>query len=416
MKELIERGVRLPLLKKPAAKRPIARLKDVTKITLPLGVAGSYDLLVEVGDPVTIGMALGSRNDMPLCSVEGIFEGVRPMRHPLLGELDFAVIGAVSNTTPTAVPMPASPETMSPDDLLAVIEAARVMDELDGRPLIDKLREWLTTGCDLVIADAVEPESYASSGWALLRHYAYEILQGLQWIQKAVGAKRCLIAIQNKFKHIQTLQDRCGDAYVYGARRLFPVDRYAPESADRLRQRRVGVQAVYAVYRAISSGIPHTETVLTVAGDAVDFSTNLLVPFGTSVEDIIHRCGLVADPDTVVFGDVMTGMAIDSFDQPVTAGVTCLLCVTDSSAPAQACIGCGRCASVCHQNLLPYEIARELENLHYEQLPSLRADRCDGCGACSFVCPSSRDVVSAVLEAQHIHGDVVFQVGGEDDE
>ena len=415
MREIIDRGVRLPLLKKPAAKRPIVRLKNVTKISLPLGIAGSYTLLVEVGDPVTIGMALGTRDDMPLCSVDGLFEGVRTARHPIFGEMDFAVVGAVSSTTPTPAPMPKSPEDMTPDDLLAVIDAARVMDELDGTPLIDKLRDWKEQGCDLVIGDAVEPESYASSGWALLRHYAYEIYQGLQWIQQAIGAHGSLIAIQNKFKHIQTLKDRVGENHVYGARRLFPVDRFAPESADGLRQLRVGVQAAYAVYRAVSYGIPHTETVLTVAGDAVDFSTNLQVPIGASVDDILKRCGLVAEPDAMVFGDVMTGIAIDSAEHAVYAGVTCLLCVTEPKIKPRPCIGCGRCAAACHQNLLPYEIARELENLHYEQLPRLRAERCDGCGACSFVCPSARDVVSAVLEAGHIHGDVVFQVGGDDD-
>ena len=415
MNEWFDRGVRLPLLKKPAAKRPIARLKQVTKISLPLGASGSYDLLVQVGDPVTMGMALGTRDDMPLCSVDGIFEGVRPAFHPLLGETDFAVIGAVSNMTPTATPLPLSPDDMTPDDLLAVIDAARVMDELDGAPLIGKLRTGKEQGYDLIIGDAVEPESYASSGWGLLRHYAYEIYQGLQWIQRAIGAHGSLIAIQNKFKHIQTLKDRVGENHVYGARRLFPVDRFAPESADGLRQLRVGVQAAYAVYRAVSSGIPHTQTVITVAGDAVDFSTNLMVPFGASVDDILKRCGLVAEPDAIVFGDVMTGTAVDSKEHAIFAGVTCLLCVTDPKVTTRPCIGCGRCAAACHQNLLPYEIARELENLHYEQLPRLRADRCDGCGACSFVCPSARDVVSAVLEAGHIHGDVVFQVGGDDD-
>lgn len=416
MKEIFERGVRLPLLKKPASKRPLARLTDMTKLSIPLGPPDRYQLSVAVGDAVSIGQSLCDDPTAPLCSADGVFEGVVTGRHPLLGETDFAVIGSIVNTTPPSAKPSVNPHKMSADQLLDMVARARVTDELDGMLLADKLREWRDVGCDLVIADAVEPEPYASSGWILLRDHAEDVLQGLQWLQKVVGADRCLIALQNKFKHIHAMEERCGEENVYGARRLFPVDRFAPEDTDHMAICRIGVQAVYAAYRAIAHGVPQTELVVTVAGDAVTFSTNLMVPIGTMVEDIGKYCGIETEPDVIVFGDVMTGVAIDSVELPVCVGVTCLLMSAEPVPSPRQCIGCGRCASVCHKNLLPYEIARELENLHYEQLPALRADRCDGCGACSFVCPATRDVAAAVLSAQGIHSDMVFRLGGDDDE
>lgn len=416
MKELLERGVRLPLLKKPASKRPIVRLPDMTKLSAVLGVPDSYCLSVAVGDAVCIGQALCDHPESALCPADGVFEGVVTVRHPILGQIDVAVIGSITGTTPPVIKPSVSPDEMTGEQLLAAIDRARVTDELDGLLLGDKLREWAQIGCDVVVADAVEPEPYASSGWVLLRDHAEDVLRGLKWLQKAVGASRCLIALQNKYKHIHAMEERCGEDYIYGARRLFPVDRYAPRDTDKLAVRRIGVQAVYAAYRAIAEGVPHTEMTVTVAGDAVAFSTNLTVPIGTSVEDICRYCGIEKEPEMIIFGDVMTGMAIDSVELPVCVGVTCLLLTTQPLPAARACIGCGRCASVCHRHLLPYEIVRELENLHYEQLPPLRADLCDGCGACSFVCPATRDVAASVISAQGIHSDMAFSLGGDDDE
>ena len=416
MKEWFRRGVRLPLLKKPASKRPIKRLTGMAKLSIPLGAPNSYRLSVAVGDAVAVGQSLCDRPDSALCAADGVFEGVLTVRHPLLGETDVAVIGSITNTAHPVIQPFTSPDRMTAEELIAAVERARVTDELDGERLADKLRRLRDVGCDLLIADAVEPEPYASSGWVLLRDHAEQVLAGLQWLAKTIGAKQYLIALQNKYKHIHAMEERCGESHVYAASRLYPVDRYAPPSTDHLASCRIGVQAVYAAYRAIAEGVPQTETVVTVAGGAVSSPANVIVPIGSSVGDIAKFVGLEQEPETIVVGDVMTGLAIDTVDMPVMVGVTCLLFIAEPMPIPRQCVGCGRCASVCHAHLLPYEISRELDNLHYERLPSLRADLCDGCGACSFVCPATRDVAAAVIRAQDIRGDVVFNLGGDDDE
>lgn len=416
MNEWFRRGVRLPLLKKPASKQPVKRLTGMGKLWIPLGAPNSYRLSIAVGDAVAVGQSLCDRTDSALCSADGVFEGVLTVRHPLLGETDVAVIGSITGTEPPVIQPTVSPDRMSADELLAAVDRARVIDELDGMPLGDKLRALREQGCALLIADAVEAEPYASSGWTLLRDRAEQVLQGLQWLTTAIGAERCLIALQNKSKHIHAMEERCGEAHIYAVSRLYPVDRYAPPDTDRMSSCRIGVQAVYAVYRAIAEGVPQTEITVTVAGDAVTSPTNLTVPIGSLIEDVIKFCGWEQEPELIVLGDVMTGMAVDSIDLPLTVGTTCLLLITEPTPDPRLCIGCGRCASVCHRHLLPYEIARELDNLHYERLPLLRADLCDGCGACSFVCPATRDVAAAVIRAQDMGGDMVFNLGGDDDE
>ena len=113
----------------------------------------------------------------------------------------------------------------------------------------------------------------------------------------------------------------------------------------------------------------------------------------------------------------MTGRTAPSDELPVLPGMTCLLALKTRPAPLPqgSCIGCGRCVRACHAGLLPYEIVRRLENMHYERLASLHPEGCDGCGACSYVCPAGRDVAVRVQEAASTNGTIFFEWGDDDD-
>jgi electron transport complex protein RnfC len=166
---------------------------------------------------------------------------------------------------------------------------------------------------------------------------------------------------------------------------------------------RVGVQACLALYRAVRLGNAHTHTVLTVAGDAVKQPQNVMVPFGTSVQEILRRCGVCEDPTYLILGDSMTGVTSLTQDIPVLPGMTCILAFTAAQvkpAVTRACIGCGRCAKVCHAGLLPFEIYRRYEDMHDERFATLNVAACDGCGACSYICPCGLDLTSVVQEAK----------------
>lgn len=101
-----------------------------------------------------------------------------------------------------------------------------------------------------------------------------------------------------------------------------------------------------------------------MAGDAVAHPQNVRIPFGIAAADVLHFCGLSADPQYVILGDAMTGVAAESLDVPLLPGVTCLLALAGRPVShPRPCMGCGRCTRVCHAGLLPYEIVRRLENM-----------------------------------------------------
>ena len=121
--------------------------------------------------------------------------------------------------------------------------------------------------------------------------------------------------------------------------------------------------------------------------------------------------------ESVEFDDAMTGVACADIRLPLLPGTTTLLVLKNRPVrPAQPCIGCGRCAAVCHAELLPYEIVRRLENMHYERLQHLSPWECDGCSACSYVCPAGRPVAAEVLRAGEQHGTVFLNWGDDPDE
>ena len=158
----------------------------------------------------------------------------------------------------------------------------------------------------------------------------------------------------------------------------------------------------------------HTAAIVTVAGDSLPAPRTLRVPFGARVGDIIEACQPKAGY-RIILGDNMVGVPCADPSAPLLPGITTILALQPKAVRTPGpCIGCGRCAEVCHVGLLPYEIVRRNENMHYERLQHLSPGDCDGCGACSYICPAGRPVATEVLRAGQTKG-TVFLAWGEDD-
>lgn len=419
------RGIRLTFEKKPAILLPTTELTDVAQVVLPFAYATEAPVYrtVSLYDTLRQGTPLSEVEGEPFSvvrsSVTGAVSGEKDLFHPLYGDLHCAVIDCLPETAhPTVAP---EDSIITAESILEAAEEAGVIDELDGIPLMLKLREWQESGCDFVVGDAVEVQPYASSAWAALRSDAEQAAEGLKLIAACVNAPGWHIAACLSLSRRRSLAMRVGKQRLFQADPRYPVKEPVRRGRKNggcfvgrhARVCRVGIQACIALYRAVYLRQPHTHTVITVSGDAVKNPQNLLVPFGTSVQELLRRCGLAADPAYLILGDIMTGTAATTQDIPVLPGMTCVLAFTAERAKApvsRACTGCGRCARVCHAGLLPFEIYRRYENLHHERLGSLAAHDCDGCGACSYVCPCGLDLTAVVQEAKHTGNTILLDI------
>ncbi len=422
----IGKGVKLEFRKSPAIDRPTAEWTDIAQVVLPYTYFPEAQVRPSVFlyDTVRRGTPLSVSEDDPqsvVCSsVTGAISGVREVNHPLYGTLNCAVIDRMAVESGPELPMPNVRE-ITREDILEAAETAHIIDELDGVPLVLKLREWCDNGCDYLVADGVQIQPYESSAWAVLRDYAEQVAEGLSLAARAAGTSRYHIAMCLSGQRRRSLAMRVG------RRRLYQTDSYYPTEEPIRRSihpharsvtpdavvRRIGVQACLALYRAIYFHQTHDRCTLTVAGDAVQQPQNVTVPFGTTVQEVLARCGLTEDPAYLILGEIMTGTTAATQDIPILPGMTCVLAFTAAALPTvtpRTCIGCGRCAQVCHADLLPFEIVRRFNNMHYERLSSLEADLCDGCGACSYVCPCGIDLTTAVLEARGADSAILLEL------
>ncbi len=422
-------GIRLLFCKEPAISQPTAELTQISQVILPFSFATEAAVVpaVSLYDTVNKGTPLAVIEDDPLAtvcsSVMGAVSGERTIQHPLYGTLHCAVIDCVPEVPAPEVPV-LLPETITPELILETAERLDVIDELDGVPLILKLREWQASGCDFLAADGIEIEPYASSAWAVLRDHAEHVLEGLRLAALCVGAPRYHIAVCLSGQRRRSIALRIGKDYLYQTDSYYPKAepvRYSNRSGHDTVKRgsrvyRIGVQACLALYRALYLGETHNRCTITVAGDAVPHPQNVSVPFGTTVQQVLEHCGLVQPPDYLVLGEQMTGTAALTSDIPILPGMTCILAFTAKAIrplATRTCIGCGRCVQACHAGLLPFEINRRYQNMHYERLDSLSPQLCDGCNACSYICPCGIDLAAVIQEAKTV--DNAISVDWEED-
>ena len=156
----------------------------------------------------------------------------------------------------------------------------------------------------------------------------------------------------------------------------------------------VSVMELYAVGRVAETGLPLTETVLTV-GD-----TAYRVKVGTPIAALLGHAGVVAAPgDRVVVGGPMRGRAVPSLAVGVSKDDYALMVVPYGAFPPvtdKACINCGECTLVCPSRIMPGFVARYVEFEMYDKAREFRIDTCMDCGLCGYVCTARRPVLQLI--------------------
>lgn len=287
--------------------------------------------------------------------------------------------------------------------IFGAAQEAGIVDEMDGAPLDRKLERFAAARTEVLVAVCFDEDPLASAAQATLREHAGEISAGLELAARACGAAVKKIAAASR-EEVRLVQGGCPGAEFLTAGNRYPSVAILRRklAAGGKRAGLIGAQACLAL-DAAARGLAQSETVVTVAGDAVSRWMNCRVRIGAPLSDVLAAGE--PDPETTVVavGSSVNGRCVTDLAEPVTAATRCVIAMKHAPERTELpCIGCGRCERVCPRGIVPWMILRQLESEEPDPFRLFNVERCIRCEACTVVCPSGLPLAAAVGRAEKI--------------
>lgn len=410
-------GVHPPERKELTAAVPVRRMPFPREVVLPLRQhAGKPAVpLVTRGDRVERGDKIAAADgymSVPMhASAAGVVTGIDWCPHPD-GSMVEAVHIAVERHSaqmprPRMVPEWASLEG---DDVARAVQEAGVVG-LGGAafPAHVKMAPPKDTKVETLILNGAECEPYLTTDHRIIVEYPERVHFGARIMMRALGVERAVIGVEaNKPDAIEALRatipadlditvESLTVKYPQGAEKMLIHSVTGREVPSGKLPVHVGavvqnVGTVAAIAEVFETGLPLIERIVTVTGRGVTRPSNLIVPVGTRLRDVLEFCGGMNDQAAeIVFGGPMMGMVQADLDTPLTKGTTGIVVLTHEETAAREtlpCIRCGRCVDACPVFLMPQQLGALAQLGRYEEMQQWNLADCMLCGSCSYVCPS----------------------------
>ena len=374
--------------------------------------------LVSVGDKVLRGQKIGDGEGLCVpvhASVSGTVVAVEPRPHTSGRMVTAVVIENDFQDTPIEVKKDERPlDEMTNDEILSTVRDAGIVG-MGGAAFPGNVKALSAMGhVDTLIANACECEPYITADDSLLRTNAKLVLEGMQIMRHVLKPEKAYLAVEdNKTEAIAKVRELLPD-YPGIELAVLPT-RYPQGSEKQLIQALTGreiapgqlpvsagcavfnVSTFAAIYRAVRLGLPITQRIVTISGEAIKEPQNFIVRIGTPFHDLIEKAGGLNDlTERVISGGPMMGFAQSDLSVPVvkaTNSILCLLRDKNGAAENPVCLRCGKCVSVCPMKLQPLYMYRYQKVGDLKQLERLNLMDCIECGSCAFTCPGKLPLV-----------------------
>lgn len=400
---------------------------DILVVPMQQHIGAPCKPLVKKGDYVTVGQKIGDNTGLCVpvhAPVSGTVKAVE-MRPHTSGTLVMSVV-IQNDHTQTLSPeiQPRTPEqaaALTGEELMGIIREAGIVG-MGGAtfPTHVKLSSGLGK-VDTIIVNISECEPYIVADDLLCQKYPVEILSGLQIIMKILGLNTAHIAMEdNKAKAAKALKweidpktgivlDILPAKYPQGAEKQLIYAITGREVPSGGLPAAVGC-AVFnaatckAIHDAVYLGMPLIRRIVTVSGDIVMEPKNLLVPLGTSFNELLEAVGTRENPYKVLSGGPMMGAAQYDLAVPVIKGsnaVTILGKRNQYTIDQSRCIRCGKCIEACPMQLMPVLMYKSLQSGSIEEMKAQNLMDCIECGCCAYTCPACVPLVLAFKAGKH---------------
>ena len=407
-----------------AKDQPIRRIKPKEILVYPLSqhIGAPASPIVAVGDTVLRGQKIaeaGGFVSAPVfASVSGTVKAIEP-RHVATGDLVNSIIiendGEMKETDFHGVEDVAS---LSKDQIIEKVKEAGVVGMGGaGFPTHVKLSPKEPDKIEFIIANCAECEPYLTADYRRMLENPEELIGGMKIVLRLFDHAKGILGVEdNKPDCIQKLKELTKDEerievmplktkYPQGGERQLIYATTGRSINSKMLPADAGcivdnVETLVAINRAVKEGKPVMDRIFTVTGDAVANPGNFEYCIGMSYAEILEEAGgFKEDPEKMISGGPMMGFAVFSLEIPTTKTSSSLLCFKKddvSASEVTACINCGRCVSVCPEQIVPSRLAKMSQFHDSESFERWNGMECIECGSCSYICPAKRPLAQYI--------------------
>ena len=407
-----------------AKDQPIRRIKPKEILVYPLSqhIGAPASPIVAVGDTVLRGQKIaeaGGFVSAPVfASVSGTVKAIEP-RHVATGDLVNSIIiendGEMKETDFHGVEDVVS---LSKEQIIEKVKEAGVVGMGGaGFPTHVKLSPKEPDKIEFIIANCAECEPYLTADYRRMLENPEELIGGMKIVLRLFDHAKGILGVEdNKPDCIQKLKELTKDEerievmplktkYPQGGERQLIYATTGRAINSKMLPADAGcivdnVETLVAINRAVKEGKPVMDRIFTVTGDAVANPGNFEYCIGMSYAEILEEAGgFKEDPEKMISGGPMMGFAVFSLEIPTTKTSSSLLCFKKddvSASEVTACINCGRCVSVCPEQIVPSRLAKMSQFHDSESFERWNGMECIECGSCSYICPAKRPLAQYI--------------------
>ena len=372
--------------------------------------------VVKAGDHVDVGTLIAKQDGTVSCDIHASVSGtVKKIDDTLLSNGSTCKMIIIESDGEMKVDESIAPPVISDKD--SFIEAIRASGIVGlggaGFPTHVKFNVDPERIEELIINGA-ECEPYITSDTRTMIDRVDDIAYAIGLFEKFLGVKKIIIGIENnKPEAIACMKkiaesDSCASVsvlpsvYPQGGEKVMIY--HTTGKVVKLGKLPIDVGCIVTncttvadIGRYAKTGMPLVEKCVTVDGSAVNEPKNVIVPIGTSLEEVFNFCGgFKSEPRKVFYGGPMMGITVPNINEPILKNTNAIIAFNEKDAnlsQTEACIRCGKCINICPFGINPPRIERALREKDPEAMIKYGASACMECGCCSFVCPANRPLV-----------------------
>lgn len=268
-----------------------------------------------------------------------------------------------------------------------------------------------------LVVNGAECEPYISCDQQLMMDSPQALIDGIELMLKASGAKQAIFALEDQVGGIKSTIEKLIKYNNIENITVIKVPTIYPAGGEKqLIKVLTGLEVpsgglplnlgiivqnvgtIKALYDFIMHGKPLIERIITVAGDGIKQPQNFKTLIGTPINHLLQ----LADFDKenthrLIIGGPMMGYAMPTSNIGIDKTSNCILALSEENTKHHGdtlpCIRCGECVNVCPANLLPQQLHWYIKGGNLEKAREHHVFDCIDCGACAWVCPSQIKLV-----------------------